>query len=299
MTIDYVVPMVFHDDVVWRENFRKVGSVYDESNLMNFVRYRSWGTERLLIQLVKKNMPWLRNIIILLAQESQKQEWMDEEGVRVVYHREFIPEKYLPTFNSRGMEMFLKDIPGISDCFLYGNDDMFPLKPLEPTDFFRPAEKGGALLPCIHMTEKPFPSSPNNFQMACREGLNFVAKEFGKRYRVTWLKNGHSIAPILKSTCEHLWERGRQEIEASITAFRLPQNFNQYIYSWWQYFAGEYVDSVPTRKYVNVRKSVEEVVAALYDDEMKIVCVNDHECAGDYRAYASAVRNALKLIVES
>lgn len=293
MEIDYIVPMVFHDDIKWRENFPKVSRRYSDGD----VRYRSWGTEELLIRLVRKNMPWLRSVIILLAQESQLQDWMTamisqqterEPMVRVVYHREFMPSWALPTFNSRAMEMYLKDIPGISEMFLYGNDDMYPIAPLEVEDFFVDGK------PCIHMTEKQFPSNANNFQMACRGGLNFVAKEFGKRYRATWLKNGHSIAPILKSTCEHLWERGGKEMEASVSPFRMPHNFNQYIYSWWQYFAGEYVDKVPTRKYVSVKKSVEDVVSALRDSDVRIVCVNDNECVSDYMVYGDAVRKSLE-----
>ena len=295
--------MVFHEDRMWRENFVKVGSRYTESNPMEFVRYRSWDTEELLIRLVRKNIPWVRDIIILLAQESQLQEWMvammseqtgrqgNKPRLRVVYHREFMPEWALPTFNSRAMEMFLKDIPDLSDMFLYGNDDMFPIKPLEVEDFFVDGK------PCIHMTEKPFPVIPNNYQAACREGLNFVAKEFGKQYMTSRLKNGHSIAPILKSTCEHLWARGGDEIRNSVSPFRRPYNFNQYIYSWWQYLSGEYVDKVPERKYVNTKKSVEEVVSVLRDENIKIACVNDNECAEDYKKYGSAVRAALTELI--
>ena len=280
--------MVFHDDVEWRKNFLEIGRSYTEDDAMQHVRYRSWGTEPMLIDLVRKNMPWLRNIYIILAQESQKQPWMDEKGVTVVYHKDFIPDHFLPTFNSRAIEMFLKDIPGLSDMFLYGNDDMYPLKPLSQEDFFVDG------MPCLHMTEKPFPANANNFQTACRCGLNFVAREFGIRYRTTWLKTGHSIAPILKSTCEYLWRRSGNEIEASVSPTRQRWNFNQYIYSWWNYLAGEYVDKVPSRKYVNVRKSVDEVADTLRNSDASIVCVNDHECAADYRAYSAVVRDILE-----
>ena len=305
MSIDYVVPMVFHRDESWRENFRKVGREYDEDDLGDFVRYRSWDTEELLIQLVRKNMPWLRRIYILLAQKSQVQEWMrvamasQQTGpeVRVVFHREFMPEWALPTFNSRAMEMFLHRVPGISEYFLYGNDDMFPIRALAVADFFRPAKNGGGLLPCIHMTEKVFPEVPNNFQAAAMCGLNFVAKRFGKKYRTTWLKNGHSIAPIVKKTCELLWMQGGQEIAASVSAFRLPHNFNQYIYSWWQYFAGEYVDEVPARRYVNAKKGLDEVEAVMRDGTAKIVCVNDNEMAWDWEQYGRRVREVLKTYV--
>lgn len=285
-TIDYVVPMVFHNDTLWRETFRKVGRMYSETDLNDFVRYRSWGTEELLIKCVRKFMPWVRNIYIILAQESQVQDWMIGSDVKIVFHKDFIPSRFLPTFNSREIEMFLKDIHGLSDHFLYGNDDMFPLDYLSEEDFFI----GGK--PCIRMSVKAFPERPNNFHKACMNGLNFVASEFGKKYSDTWLKNGHSIAPILKSTCEHLWSRGKERIEASISPMREVKNFNQYIYSWWQYLSGEYVDKAPNRAYVSTKNSVEEVVNAIYESK-GIVCINDNECVEDYMEYGRAVIKAI------
>ena len=286
MTIDYVVPMVFPLDKEWRISLFNARSsdlpefYYPE----NYVRYRSWETEELLIRLVKKNMPWLRNIYIILAMESQVQDWMGELGVRVVFHKDFIPEDFLPTFNSRAIEMFLKDIPDLSEYFLYGNDDMFPLSPLREEDFFVDG------LPCLRFTEKIFPVWPNQFQRACLCGMNFVAKEFGKEFHDKWYKNGHSIVPMLKSTCEHLWERA-DEIRGSVTPFRTEKNFNQYIYSWWHFFSGKYIDKAPDRRYVGVKKTVEEVVAAIRDGG--IVCVNDNECETDYMRYGIAVKEAL------
>ena len=287
MIIDYVVPMVFHKDPLWQQNFRKANARYDENNLLDFVRYRSWDTEELLIRCVKTFMPFVRTIYIILAQESQWQKWMEQPKVKVVYHKDFMPEWTLPTFNSRAMEMYLRDIPDISDFFLYGNDDMYPVSPLTVEDFFQNGK------PRIHMTEKVFPEHPNNFQSACMRGLNFVAKEFGQRFTDKWYKNGHSIAPILKSTCEHLWQRGGNEIIASISPFRQCKNFNQYIYSWWHYLSGNYVEGRPSCKYVSTKSSVEDVGRAI-EECCGIVCVNDNECVSDYKAYGRIVREKIE-----
>ena len=131
MTIDYVVPMVFPDDSRWQKELDRQRKYHESGSLSE--RYRSWGTEELLVDCVRRFMPWVRNIIILLARESQKQQWMDDyvaltkqPTVRIVYHKEFIPEELLPTFNSATIEMFLHRIPGLSEHFLYGNDDMYP-----------------------------------------------------------------------------------------------------------------------------------------------------------------------------
>ena len=287
--IDYVVPMVFHDDVEWRKVYEETGRRYSEDDLIEFVRYRSWGTEELLIRCVLKFMPWLRNIYILLAQESQKKEWMDtlSPKIKIVYHRDFMPQWALPTFNSCAIEMFLHDIPGISDRFIYGNDDMFPLVPLSEEDFF------DGDTPCLHHEERPFPDAPNIFHLSCRNGLNFVAKEFGKRYTKTWLKGGHSITPMLKSTWQHLWENGKSEIQVSVTRFRDARNFNQWLCPWWHHLAGKYVDRTPRRTYISTRNNIEDVIRTIINSK-GIVCVNDNECVKDYMRYGRAVVEAIE-----
>ena len=116
MPIDLVIPMVFAQDPHWQSDYVRYhvgGSV----RAMKHVRWRSWGTEELLVRCCLKYMPWLRCIHILLASETQVQDWMKEmvaaaqqqtgrPSINLVFHREFIPEKYLPCFTSPCIEMF-------------------------------------------------------------------------------------------------------------------------------------------------------------------------------------------------
>lgn len=292
-TIDYVVPMVFPEDPEWRKVLQdKVGTDYDAMGSIDSVRYRSWGTEELLVRCVRKFMPWVRHIFIILAQESQRQPWMDGYGIKVVCHRDFIPERHLPTFNSRAMEMYLYRIPDLSDRFLYGNDDMFPLSPLEETDFFRDGK------PCQQYKEQPFPDPPNLFHQACLNGLNFVAADYGRHYETTWLKNGHGIVPILRDTCIDLWERHPKEIDGSITPFRDVRNFNQYIWGWEQHFSGNYVDHVPRRSCITLKNdpTVMDILdPILARNNNGIVCINDHENVKEIEPYAKAARDAIRI----
>lgn len=284
--------MVFPSDPEWRRILKGVADRSYAGNAQYNVRYRSWGTEHLLIRCVKRFMPWLHDIIILLAQESQVQPWMQQEGVRVVFHHDFMPPQHLPTYNSRAMEMYLHRIPGLSERFLYGNDDMFPLSLLQETDFFI------GPLPCQHHTLKNFPPSPNAFHLACRGGLNFVASEFGQHFTNQWLKGGHSIAPILLETCRHLWQRDPQTIEQSVSPFRETKNFNQYIYSWYQHFTGRYIDRVPPRKYLSTKSGIDSIRNFLSQPVEGIVCINDNEYASDIQHYAEVVRECLERRLE-
>ena len=279
--------MVFNDDPVWRRTFAKTAAANHMTVSPDSARWRSWGMEELLIKCVRKYMPWVRDIIIILSSESQKQPWMGDHGVRIVLHDEFIPAKFLPTFNSRTIEMYLHKIPNLSRFFLYGNDDMFPLSPLKQSDFFVKN------LPCQYYWEAPYPTMPSQFEMACMNGLNFVAKDFGKVYKNTWLKNGHSIAAIDKNTCLHLWKEHAAEIEGSISKFRKVRNYNQYIYGWYQLFSGKYVERVARRKYAGVRIGLPRTLKLIKEPEPGIICVNDNDTLFTHRHFAKAVRNEI------
>lgn len=273
--------MVFPDDARWQADLRSSGLRY-----ANSARWRSWGNEELLIRLVRKNMPWLRSIIILLARESQRKPWMD--GVRVVYHREFIPKSLLPVFNVNTIEMFLHKIPDLSERFIYGNDDMFPLGKLSEEDFFV------GNVPCQHMEERPMPPQMNVFHLFVREGLNMIAAEYGYRFTETYLSGGHSIAPILKSTIEEVWRKHGGRIRESFTEQRSPDNFNQYIFSYYQHFSGNFIDHVPRRSYTSVKiMPAEDVVKMIESPRAGIVCINDNGNLSDCDEYARVVKEAL------
>ena len=61
------------------------------------------------------------------------------DRLRVVDHRELFAgfEAHLPTFNSRAIISMLWRIDGLSDRFVYFNDDFSLLRPVAQTDFFR------------------------------------------------------------------------------------------------------------------------------------------------------------------
>src|SRR5690606_36887830 len=46
--------------------------------------------------------------------------------------------RHLPLFNSHSIAMFLHEIPGLAEQYLYFNDDVFAAYFLRPQDFFYP-----------------------------------------------------------------------------------------------------------------------------------------------------------------
>lgn len=278
--------MVFDDDVCWQREFMKYNNVISYRAGDN-VRYRSWGTEQLLIKCVRTFMPFVRTIYIILACKSQRKAWMKEKGIKIVYHKDFIPVQYLPVFNSCTIEMFLPYIPGLSEYFIYGNDDMFPLSPLEISDFFIDGK------PVQHLSPKIFPDRPNIFQAKCLRQQSMIANSFGKFLGRTWLKNGHGLAPLLKSSCIEVRERFSREVSTGITRQRSHTSYNQYLYVLWQHFTGRYVDGRVKGAYISVRDTSAHIAEVLRSFT-GVLCINDNECVSNIAPYAAAVRAAIE-----
>ena len=328
--IDLVIPMVFPQDPEWQREYRRRcggSTAGDAAGTVGNVRWRSWGTEELLVKCCMKYMPWLRCIYILLAQESQARflngGYESHEAtageaagtvpeVRLVFHREFMPAEVLPCFSSPCIEMFLHRIPGLSERFIYANDDMFPLSPLEPDDFFyyratnaADVVKGVAgaelftlcspLLPCQHIYELAYPKNPNIFQRKCMWQQNMVGRAFGQQYARTWLRNGHSFAAILKSSCEEVWRRYGKEIRRNLSSLkRTDRSANHYIYQLYQYFTGMYVDHDLKKQYVGDGVATDRLADIIRDPQAGIVCINDNEKEKDWKRRAEIVRREIE-----
>lgn len=70
-------------------------------------------------------MPWVNNIFIL-TQRPQVPDWLDTSHpkIKLVHHDEVFENKeHLPTFSCNTIESYLDKIPGLSDYFIYMNDD--------------------------------------------------------------------------------------------------------------------------------------------------------------------------------
>ena len=95
----------------------------------------------LCLSLIVQNLSWLRRIW-LVTMRPQRPSCLSrtelKDRVSVVHHDEFFPcTAGLPTFSSKVIEANLWNIQGLAEKFVYFNDDMYVLRPLPKTAFFR------------------------------------------------------------------------------------------------------------------------------------------------------------------
>jgi len=94
------------------------------------------------LQSIQNFAPWTRNIWIVVDRDTPDLSRLSDDlraKVRFVLHREIFKEfsTLLPTFNSLAIESLIWRIDGLSECFMYFNDDVFLTAPLKPVDVFK------------------------------------------------------------------------------------------------------------------------------------------------------------------
>src|SRR5690625_4621884 len=133
--IDFVICWVDGNDPEWQKQKNK----YDPSEQTDSreIRYRDWNNLEYWFRGVENFAPCVNKIHFVTW--SHLPEWLNTEHpkLNIVRHEDYIPEKYLPTFSARPIEINLHRIKGLSEQFVFFNDDMFILNNLKRTDFFK------------------------------------------------------------------------------------------------------------------------------------------------------------------
>ena len=86
---------------------------------------------------VEKFAPWVNKVHFVTYGHIPS--WLNVNcpKLNVVNHKDFIPEEYLPCFNSSALEIHFHRLKNLSEKFVYFNDDMFLIDRVEPEDFFK------------------------------------------------------------------------------------------------------------------------------------------------------------------
>ncbi|MFE2284078.1 stealth family protein [Streptomyces sp. NPDC059443] len=135
--VDVVYTWVDGSDPQWLRRRSQFTGVAYHPDAANAARYADHEELRYSLRSLAMYAPWVRNIY--LVTDDQTPDWLDttQPGIKVVSHREiFTDQNSLPTFNSHAIESQLHHIEGLSEHFLYFNDDVFLGREMSPGDFF-------------------------------------------------------------------------------------------------------------------------------------------------------------------
>ncbi len=226
--IDAVYTWVDGDDPAWRE--RKARALGENGwvagtngQTANDSRFVSRDELRYSLRSLHAYAPWVRRVI--LVTDDQVPAWLDTTrgDLTVVSHREiFGGTGRLPTFNSQAIESRLHRIPGLSEHFLYLNDDVFLGRPVAPELFFTPGGltrffPSGALVDSAPRTPADTPADS-----AGKNNRRLIQSAFG---RVLTQKMKHTPHPSRRSVLAEIEQRFAAEVAATAGhQFRHPED---------------------------------------------------------------------------
>ena len=302
MNIDFVIPWVDGSDPAWRKEKYRYMAI-DEPDA-GAERYRDMGILKYWFRAVEAYAPWVNQIHFVTW--GHLPEWLNTEcpKLHVVNHRDYIPKEYLPTFSSRPIELNLHRISGLSEHFVYFNDDMFLNGPVNPDFFFRKG-KLCDFLRCypvgfadttdvyahttinsivkvnyFHSYIKLFLRNPSkiiNMKYGFVASMDNLMK-LGNIHHYVGLKDHHLPNAYCKKTFQNVWGAMPELMDrVSQNRFRTPFDVNQSICRYWQLASGQFYPVSPSSrgKYLSISYPFDYVEATLNDPKIKMVCIND------------------------
>lgn len=261
--MDAVITYVNGADPAWQALYASFSSQEPSK------RFRDWGLLPLQIASIRRFLPFVNKIFLVVALPSQVPPGLPED-VEVILHKDIIPPQFLPTFNSATIEMFLHRIPGLDSRYLYINDDCIPVMPCAESDFFM----GDKIVKGFSRHLFSF----GQYKKHCRNSDRLARKACRKLPWIVFLRPQHTASPMFKDACETVWGRVRKQIEASITPVREDCNINQNIFQDYLFRKGRAINLRMSNKHISLGAiSPKGLAKYLANPTEKWVCINDVE----------------------
>jgi glycosyltransferase involved in cell wall biosynthesis len=280
--IDVVYTWVDNVDTRWRARRdaalpRHRGS-RSEAEAAGDSRFRSRDELRYSLRSLEMYAPWIRHIWIVT--DDQVPRWLNTAHPRltVVDHREIFADRaWLPTYNSHAIETQLHHIDGLTEQFIYLNDDVFLGRPVLPNLFF---EASG--MAKFFRSPTPIPMTPLsadddiNFA-AAKNNRRLVEETFGRTLTHSCL---HAPHPLRRSVLAEIEDRFAADVARtaatrlrSRTDVAVPSSLHHY----YGYFTGRSVPGVISSGYVNLRDRSQhpKLTRFLAMRSHDVLCLND------------------------
>lgn len=298
--IDFVITWVDNTDKEWqKEKELYSGKKYDDKD---DIRFRDWELLKYWFRSVEKNAPWVNNIFFVTSGHIPSWLNTDVEKLHIISHKDYIPSEYLPTFNSHTIEFNFEKIPGLSENFVYFNDDMYITKNVSEKDFFvdnKPVDNFGLNL---HYS---FEGGIGKIISGNMEIINskykkneVIKKNFKKVYSLknsdiliktllltpfkhfSALYDSHLPISFKKSYFESLWKENYDKVNETCNhKFRNNSNdISPWVIRYQQLCEGDFEvrNNFGFGKYFEIcDEQINDICLAIENNKYKLICIND------------------------
>lgn len=241
-------------------------------------RFRQIDELKYALRSVHMHAPWVRRIFI--ATDSPAPEWLaDHPKVTIVRAEEmFADPSVLPTHNSHAVEAQLHHIEGLSEHFLYSNDDMFFGRPLKPDVFFSP----GGITKFVEATTRigmgETHAKRSGHDNAARTNRRLLRERFGA---ITTRHLEHCAAPLRRSVMAELEAEFPEDFRRTAASrFRSATDISvtNSLYHYYALMTGRAVQQHDAKvQYIEttLKKALPAMARLLKKRDQDMFCLND------------------------
>ena len=321
--IDFVITWVDNTDPKWREAYINYSKSEGQPVTINSERYRDWDNLKYWFRGVEKFAPWVNKIHFITYGHLPK--WLNTNApkLNIVKHSDYMDERYLPTFSSHPIEFCMHKIEGLSERFVYFNDDTFITNKISPSRFF----KNG--LPCDMAIMSPmFIGGMHGHTVY--NALDIINQYFRKRevvkknfthwfnpkYKNYLIRNVFDIGysyftgfydhhlpqSFLKETFVNAWEKNYEQFQETCThRFRNKEDVCIWVMRYWQLVKGDFhphnltndskyylLDNIPI---------IDDISDCIRKQKKNIIVINDSPLLTDFEKAKKDINAAFETIL--
>jgi hypothetical protein len=277
--MDVVYTWVDGDDPLWRaKKERWLGGVGDiHPHAANTSRFFARDDLRYSLRSVDMYGDFVRTIY--LVTDGQVPAWLDTSHpkLQMVDHREIFDPKQLPTFNSHAIESRLHHIDGLSEQYLYLNDDVFFGRMVTPDVFFHANGLSKFFTSRVHVDLGAATAADVPVLAAGKNNRSLLEKEFG-RFLTSKLK--HVPHSQLRSVLFEMEERFPEQFaRTSASRFRHPDDISiaASLHHYYAYLTGRAVPGEIRYTYTDLADpdTPRRLARLLANRPFDVFCLND------------------------
>ena len=282
--IDAVYTWVNHADITWQELWKS--SFPDKK--FDPDRFTNNDELKFSLRSLHKYAPWLNRIYIV--SNCAKPSWINDD-LRIVWveHEQIFPDiSVLPTFNSHAIEACLHRIRGLSEKFIYLNDDFILAQPCLPCDFFDESGRSLSYFEPYGMVTANINDTSPDYLIAA----NNVRKLLESDFQTYTPRNLHRHVPyaLRKSVLIDLEFRYAGAFAATRSAKTRSVhdlNVTSFLYHHYAYVTGAAVKGDATG--IIARPNNIETIAKKSAYQYKFICFNDGNGSAEDTQYKKMV----------
>ena len=323
--IDFVVTWLDSSDSEWQKSLALYKS--DTKGDASEARFRDMNIFRYWFRAVETNAPWVNKIYLIT--NGKFPDWINKDNPKLVLvkHEDYMPKEILPTFNSCAIELHMHKIKGLSEHFVYFNDDIFLNSPITQDYYFKDG------LPCDNNKETylnvPIYTEKDRFgiYLSMMANIGIINRHFRRWDTVRqspkrWFglhlgakglimsallarqrffigfSNYHLEQTYQKSIFDEIWEKEPDFMEESCSRFREEVTANPYIFRYWQFATNRFFPMKRNGQFffLTERNKMDEIEHAILRSQKASICLNDTSlCSDDDYEY---IKDRLQQIFE-